>query len=195
MNRLDVLAQRPWIIVALAFFLIQCTDNPDPEEPVASSATSMEADVLDDNDFSVPDLPLDEDEVLDDMVDSSTPEFMDEAPQPFEGATPVYFGFDEYAITPDAEIKLAALALYLKENLDQSLKIEGHCDERGTVEYNLALGEKRALSVMNFLVNLGVDGSRITTTSMGEEMPAVAGNDPYAWSQNRRVEFILGLGL
>lgn len=193
MSRLLVYAQRPWILVWFVFLLLQCTDNDGTE--MEEAVTSMEVDPITEESDAFDPLPdLEEEEVLDSMVDTTEPEFQVEEAEPFQGATPVYFGFDQYMITPDAEVQLARLAMYLKENLDQSLKIEGHCDERGTVEYNLALGEKRALSVMNFLVNLGVDASRITTTSMGEEMPAVAGSDAYSWSQNRRVEFILGFG-
>lgn len=194
MSRLLVCAQRPWILVWFVFLLLQCTDNDGAE--MEEAVTSMDADPITETSDDFDPLPelTENDEVLDDMVDSTEPEFQMEETEPFQGATPVYFGFDQAMITPDAEVQLARLAMYLKENLDQNLKIEGHCDERGTVEYNLALGEKRALSVMNFLVNLGVDASRITTTSMGEEMPAVAGSDAYSWSQNRRVEFILGFG-
>ena len=192
MSRLLVFAQRPWILVWLVFFIVRCTDNPEMTEPVSS----MEAEQLpvEEDDFEPLPLLEEDDDVLDDIVDNTEPEFMPEPEEPFQGATPVYFGFDQYNITPDSEVLLAQLAMYLKDNLDQTLKIEGHCDERGTIEYNLALGEKRALSVMNFLVNLGVDPTRMTATSMGEESPAVAGSDSYSWSQNRRVEFILGMG-
>lgn len=104
-------------------------------------------------------------------------------------ADPVYFAFDDYTLNMEAQDRLTALADHLKANPGAVLQIEGHCDERGSIEYNLALGERRAQSVKDFLVNLGVDSASITTISFGEEKPAVEGHDEAAWSQNRRAEF------
>jgi len=98
----------------------------------------------------------------------------------------IYFGFDDYTLNPDAQANLNTLAESLKTNKDSVVMIEGHCDERGSVEYNLALGERRAQSVKNYLVQLGIDGGRVSTISYGEEKPAVEGHSESAWAKNRR---------
>ena len=103
----------------------------------------------------------------------------------------VMFGFDDYTLSMDSQDRLTALAENLKSNGSSVVQIEGHCDERGSIEYNLALGERRAQSVKNFLVNLGVEDSRLTTISYGEEKPSTEGHDEGAWSQNRRAEFVI----
>lgn len=104
---------------------------------------------------------------------------------------PVYFGFDDYTLNSDAQSKLTAMADAMKANKSAVVQIEGHCDERGTIEYNLALGERRAQSVKNFLTQLGVEGARLSTISYGEEKPVAQGHTEDAWSKNRRAEFVL----
>lgn len=103
----------------------------------------------------------------------------------------VYFGFDSSELSEEARAILEEKAAWLSENIDAAISIEGHCDERGTTEYNLALGERRAESVKSFLVALGIDGSRISTISYGEERPAVEGSGDDVWSKNRRAEFVI----
>jgi len=98
----------------------------------------------------------------------------------------VFFGYDSYELTPDAQGTLERQATWLKTYPGVTIVVEGHCDERGTREYNLALGERRAAAVANYLVALGVDPNRIQTISYGKERPAVDGHDETAWSQNRR---------
>lgn len=105
--------------------------------------------------------------------------------------TPVYFIYDQSDLKVDAKGTLAQHLAYLKENPNVKIQIEGHCDERGTVEYNLALGEKRALSVKDYLVAGGVPTSRFTFISYGEERPAEAGSTEDMWTKNRRAEFVL----
>jgi peptidoglycan-associated lipoprotein len=101
---------------------------------------------------------------------------------------PVLFDYDSARIRPSEEAKLQTVSAYLKSNPGK-LVIEGHCDERGTAEYNRALGERRALAAREELVKLGADTSRITTISYGSERPADTGHDESAWSKNRRCEF------
>ncbi len=101
---------------------------------------------------------------------------------------PVYFDYDSARIRPSEESKLQAVAAYLKSNPGK-LVVEGHCDERGTAEFNRALGERRALAAREELAKLGADGSRITTISYGSDRPADMGHDEAAWSKNRRCEF------
>ena len=103
----------------------------------------------------------------------------------------LYFSYDNAQIDPAERGKLQAVASYLAENPSAGLIVEGHCDERGSNEYNLSLSERRALSVRAELIAMGVDGARITTRGCGEEVPAAAGHDESAWSMNRRAEFIL----
>lgn len=101
----------------------------------------------------------------------------------------VYFDFDKYTLRPDAKAALDNNYKLLTEYGDAIVKIEGHCDERGTVEYNLSLGEKRARAAMEYLVGLGISANRISIISYGKERPAVMGSDEAAWSKNRRGEF------
>jgi peptidoglycan-associated lipoprotein len=104
---------------------------------------------------------------------------------------PIYFDFDKYDIRPaDAKV-LDANASWLKTNAAQLVLIEGHCDERGTNEYNLALGERRAKSTMNYLVSQGVQASRITIISYGEERPVCTQHNEECWSKNRRAQFLV----
>ena len=105
--------------------------------------------------------------------------------------SPVYFAFDSYVLPPSEVSKVEQVAQHLKQNTSHVLVVEGHCDERGSNEYNLSLGENRALSVRSHLVNLGISADRIQTRSYGEEKPAVAGSGEEAWHLNRRGEFAL----
>ncbi len=106
-----------------------------------------------------------------------------------QGLAPIYFDFDSYDLRPSALETLRENADKIKQVPGAIVQIEGHCDERGTQEYNLALGEKRALATRAHLINLGVSGDRIITISYGEEDPADPSHSEAAWSQNRRCEF------
>lgn len=110
-----------------------------------------------------------------------TPEFTTET---------VYFDFDSYTVKASEQDKLRKLAAVLKVGKSPvKIQVEGHCDERGSNEYNLALGEKRARAIQDVLTTEGVPSSNVTTISYGEERPAVEGHDEYAYSKNRRGEF------
>ena len=98
----------------------------------------------------------------------------------------VFFGYDSSDLDSDALELLQDQVAWLKQNSDVSVTIEGHCDERGTREYNLALGEKRAQAVKNYLIGLGINPDRVSTVSYGKERPAVVGSNDGAWAQNRR---------
>ena len=102
-----------------------------------------------------------------------------------------YFGFDEATLSADAQSALNASADWLKKNANYNLLVEGHCDERGTEQYNLALGDRRANTAKEYLMTLGVDGSRIRTVSYGEERPFASGHDDSAWAKNRRAHLVL----
>ena len=98
----------------------------------------------------------------------------------------VFFGYDSSDLDSDALELLQDQVAWLKQNSDVSVTIEGHCDERGTREYNLALGEKRAQAVKNYLIGLGINPDRVSTISYGKERPAVVGSNDGAWAQTRR---------
>lgn len=102
---------------------------------------------------------------------------------------PVYFAFDSSDLAPATRDTLTRLHAWLSGHPDASLTIEGHCDEQGTEEYNIALGQKRAQVVVDYLARLGTEAQRLTPTSYGALRPAVEGHDETAWSQNRRGEF------
>jgi peptidoglycan-associated lipoprotein len=101
----------------------------------------------------------------------------------------VYFGFDDSTLTRKARQILAEKADFLRSHPDVEVVIEGHCDERGTKEYNMALGQRRAQSIKNFLVNAGIDPDRLETVSYGEERPADPRSNEAAWAKNRRGHF------
>lgn len=103
----------------------------------------------------------------------------------------IYFDFDKYNLKPEAQKVLKRKAEWLKNNPGKSIIIEGHCDERGTNEYNLALGDRRAQSAKNFLIDLGIAESRLTTVSYGEERPADLRKTREACSKNRRDHFVI----
>lgn len=103
----------------------------------------------------------------------------------------INFEFDKSTLTPNAQDNLMKKAEWMRENPDATVTIEGHADERGTNEYNLALGERRAESAKNFLVDLGIAPSRMTTISYGEERPIDPRSNEEAWAKNRRGHFVI----
>jgi peptidoglycan-associated lipoprotein len=103
----------------------------------------------------------------------------------------IYFDYDMYNIRSDMLEKLAQNAKILQSYPQAKIRIEGHCDERGTIDYNLALGERRAYSVKNYLTNYGIDPDRIRTISYGKERPAIPGHSESAWAKNRRTVFVI----
>lgn len=137
-----------------------------PEEPVAEEQEPVEV---------VPSGPTAED-------------YARMAPQEY-GIEDLFFAFDEYSLSTEAMMLLEASARVMKEHSELVYVIEGHCDERGTIEYNLALGEKRANAVKDYLVSLGVSPARLRVTSYGESKPFAMGHDEDAWAQNRRAHF------
>ncbi|MEJ2539726.1 MAG: OmpA family protein [Gemmatimonadota bacterium] len=106
----------------------------------------------------------------------------------------VYFDFDESALTPATERTLRAKVDILRANPSLRMSIQGHADERGSTEYNLALGTRRAEAVREFFTGFGLDGSRFAITSFGEERPAAMGSNEQAWALNRRAEFVITSG-
>jgi peptidoglycan-associated lipoprotein len=103
----------------------------------------------------------------------------------------VFFAYDSDALDDTARATMAANAQVMRKYVTWVVTVEGHCDERGTAEYNLALGDRRALAVKNYMVSLGIAADRVKTVSYGSEFPIVPGHDEQAWTLNRRAHFML----
>ncbi|OQY02086.1 MAG: peptidoglycan-associated lipoprotein [Desulfobacteraceae bacterium 4572_130] len=103
----------------------------------------------------------------------------------------IYFAYDSSELMPISQILLREKSAWLGKNSSINVIIEGHCDERGTTEYNLALGERRALAAKNFLIDLGISSSRLDTISYGEERPINTGKNSAGWAKNRRAHFVI----
>lgn len=106
------------------------------------------------------------------------------------GMQPVYFDFDQAAIRSDARDAMKENAEWLKAKADATVRIEGNCDERGTIEYNQALGQRRAAAAKKYLTNLGINASRIKLISYGKERPSCSESAEDCWQQNRRADFV-----
>jgi peptidoglycan-associated lipoprotein len=104
---------------------------------------------------------------------------------------PLFFELDSFDVSPEGQQVLQANAKVLKQYSTWQITIEGHCDERGTAEYNLALGERRALAAKTYLVSLGIPADKVRTVSYGKEFPFDPGHDDSAWSKNRRAHFVI----
>ena len=154
--------------------------------PAEYSEGSIEGS-LDDNTGALAD---GSDMVADAATDPSSKEYLIEHGRSSDNLLPVYFDFDQIMIKSDMVDRLIANANFIQQT-GVRVVLAGNCDERGTNEYNLALGEKRALSAKNYLIDLGIDPSILRTVSYGEERPLFLEQDEFSWSQNRRVDFIV----
>ena len=161
------------VLVAMAFVAgcggKKATDEVPPVEPTPQTNSSGVEEIPPANTDPVPSTQLDPSMIND-----------------------VFFDFDSYSLSSEARGTLEANANELKRVTTGNVTIEGHCDERGTKAYNLALGEKRANAAKEFLVAAGVNGSRINTVSYGKERPFDDGHDDSAWAKNRRAHFVTG---
>lgn len=164
-------------LVAFLAVMAGCSKTPEVEtEPQVD--TDKTEDIVE-----TPPPPKPED--VDPVVE--TPNYAEMAPQDF-GIEDVYFAFDQYDLDNEAMSILSRNARILRE-ARVMLLISGHCDERGTIEYNLALGEKRARAVRDYMVSLGVPAAALRITSYGESKPFVSGSNEDAWAKNRRAHF------
>ena len=129
------------------------------------------------------------------IIDGDIPLNADNMGLPMDGDRsmfkPVMFAYDSSQVNPEEAGKVEAVAKYLNKNRGSGVIVEGHGDERGSREYNLALGERRALAIRDYLISLGVDAASIQTKSLGEEMPVSMGHDESAWRMNRRGVFAI----
>lgn len=157
------------VAIGLSLVAIGCGGGPEPvvdeTPPVADTVLEVEPDTLE-------------------VVEEEPPRVL----KATEFQT-VFFDFDKFNLRSDARSALDANLALLSEFPDVIVKIEGHADERGTIEYNLSLGEKRASATMDYLLSQGIDGARISIISYGKERPMDTGSNEDAWSKNRRCEF------
>lgn len=166
------------LLIAVGFAAQSCSKNND----VSSAADEMPAEetmISDAQDIS--------EENLDNMDSSLSPE---QAQSILNNLTTIYFGYDQSSLTAQEQSELDRVASALKALNSAEITIEGHADERGSNEYNLALGNRRANAVYDYLLNMGVDANQLNTVSFGEERPAQLGSSESAWSKNRRAELV-----
>ena len=157
----------------LVFFLAACSTTPkDTSDSSGSGSTSSSSDVSSSSETESAESASIEPGSQEDLI--------------VNVGDRVFFNYDSAELDTDAQELLQDQVAWLKQYSNVSVIIEGHCDERGTREYNLALGEKRAQSVKNYLINLGISSDRVSTISYGKERPAVVGSNDGAWAQNRR---------
>lgn len=158
------------ILTALVVGAIGCSKKPKPSTDVSPPVPAPSAEP--------------------EPAEPSEPALMPEPSRVIE-LEDIFFDYDKFSLRPDARESLAHNAKALLDAPGTRVLIEGHCDERGTLEYNLALGDKRARVAQDFLIRYGVDPSRITMISYGEERPFAQGHNEAAWGLNRRGHFII----
>lgn len=175
------------LAVALAFSFSSCKKKIEPvvSDPVVDTGADAGADTGADEVEEVPEPTFQrpEEPVVEDVPDPSVEEVNASGV-----LRTVYFALDRDELSPEARTTLQANARWLKENPAFKVVVEGHCDERGSLEYNLNLGERRAKTVREYLVGLGIAPGRIRIVTYGEERPADPGHNEAAWSKNRRAE-------
>ena len=168
------------ISISLLFFISACTSpQKDTSTTTGGGTTTGTTTATDADDTLTTAGPVDPEEESS-IVPGSPDDFI------INVGDRIFFSYESFDLDADAQETLQLQAAWLKQHQEITVTIEGHCDERGTREYNLALGEKRAQAAKNYLIALGVDVSRVSTISYGKEMPAVVGSNDDAWNQNRR---------
>jgi peptidoglycan-associated lipoprotein len=173
--------QMHWLVMAILCVLLAvgCAKKPAPAPDM--TATPTETVMPSDTVSGMQDTGMKESAVSDSTMNAAETAMAE--------LQRVHFDFDQFTLSAEARDVLAGNAAYLQANSSVSVRIEGHCDERGSDEYNLALGERRAQAAKDYLVSLGVAAGRLQTISYGEEMPLDASNNEDAWAKNRRAEF------
>jgi len=180
-----------WVFIfALAYVLIGCAQRKvvQPQQPaVTPQETGTKAPEVK-PEQKVPEEKISEQEIAKiETREGETPKYTEEK-SIFED---IHFDFDKYDIRPDAKPILQSVADWLMKNKSEDLLIEGHCDERGTNEYNLALGDRRAKAAKDYLVALGIPSGRINIISYGEEKPLCTEKTEECWQKNRRAHFVV----
>jgi len=172
------------ILFVLTLLAVGCAKKPVAEEQPMTEQPAM-SEMKTEQPMAVKEEPVDEAAAARAAAEAAEAA----ARKAASGLTRIHFDFDQYILTSEAKDTLARNAELLKSAPSVKVQIEGHCDERGSDEYNLALGEKRALATKNYLVSLGVDAGRMTIISYGEEMPLDPAHTEMAWAKNRRADF------
>jgi len=181
------------MVVFLSFFVVGCAKKQTPtddEVTPADASADAEAQRAAERDIRESGMAAEAE-----SLDTQGQAVEDKYPV-LEGRTnapllPIYFDFDKASIRKDQRARVETDAECLAQNKAVRVRIEGNCDERGTNEYNMALGQRRALSAKKYLVNLGIDAGRLETISYGEEKQLLFGHDEYSWAQNRRDDFVI----
>ncbi len=195
------MSRSPLMVLGLtaAMIVAACGGNPEPEmapapapEPVATVDTAAERMRLEEEERR----RREEAERIQRQREADSLAALGRAAEEVRAmlSTMVHFDYDRADIRPDDAAALDGKVAILQANPNLRIRVHGHCDERGSDEYNLALGNRRATSVKQYLVNRGIDASRIDTQSWGEERPIAQGMTEDAWSQNRRAEFEIVAG-
>ena|ERR1700682_5079283 len=186
-------------VIALSIFSIACPKKPVkvipdqtthatdtvPNVPVVTNTEPPTTTVAPREDFVRTDTAVKEEPLPNDV------ESLNRMAQQKGYIQDAFYNYDEAALSSEAQAALTASANWLKSHPNLNLLIEGHCDERGTEQYNLALGDRRANSARDFLATLGIEGSRMRTVSYGEERPFAEGHDEASWAKNRRAHLVL----
>jgi peptidoglycan-associated lipoprotein len=175
-------------VIALSLFLVGC-----PKRPATTAASAPPPTGSPSPSAAAPSTAPSPSMTPSPVAPSTTPSATPPAPSEFTANAnlkDIFFDFDKYDVRPNDAKTLDTNAAWLKSN-DNLVLIEGHCDERGTNEYNLALGERRAKATMNYLVAQGVQASRITIISYGKERPTCTEHSEACWAQNRRAHFLV----
>ncbi len=182
------------VIVAGLFFTVSCAKKAVVSNPAGTSAEKVQSTVNNNNGMSAEEIAkqkaANEARIKEQELKEAAARKKAAAMGRFVNQD-IHFAFDSAQLTPMSQMLLKEKAQWLEDNMSVDVRVEGNCDERGTTEYNLALGEKRAMSVKNFLVDLGISGSRLTTISYGEEKPLDPAHNEAAWARNRRVHFTI----
>lgn len=169
------------LLVALFFVAVGCAPKAVQTTPPVGSTTGTEDRSLSDKDKT----GISEEE----LAKAERDRLLREQERLAGILRDVLFDFDSYAVNSSELPKIEGVGSFLKQDRGVRLVIEGHCDERGTVEYNLALGQKRAESVKDYLVKMGIEAGRLRTISYGKEIPVETGKSEEAWAKNRRAHF------
>ena len=175
------------LLAMVALLSAGCAKKAAMEDTQAADGTQM----VEETQMQEQPVSAVEEQTVTDIAASEMDHAMMDADTLARKLTRIYFDFDQYILTKVSQDTLYMNAQVLKAAPAAKVVIEGHCDERGSDEYNLALGEKRAIATKNYMISLGVDAGQLSTISYGEEAPLDMGDDEAAWAQNRRAEFSL----
>lgn len=168
------------ILVAL-FFVTGCVCQPQVVKPTEEAKPVPSAEKVEKEEPAAKPSEVKEAEVKEIVPEKAEAPLLED----------IYFAFDDYSLTDAAKATLEKNATWMKNNPNTKVRIEGHCDERGTNEYNMALGERRANSAKKYLIKLGIKEEQLSTVSYGEEKPFCTEHNEECWAKNRRAHFIV----